>query len=231
IAIVGAPNAGKSSLLNRLAGRDAAIVTPEPGTTRDVIELPLVIGGFKVLVADTAGVRDTDQVIEAEGVRRARAWAKAADLRLWLVDASASDGSWTEASTLFRSNDLLLQNKSDLPAGDDGPAAVASAGAGAAVQLVSAADGDGMDALWQALEARVTADLSGAEFPAATRERHRAMLTDARGHTARAIANLHAPELAAEDVRLAGRALGRVTGQIDPESVLGRIFSSFCIGK
>ena len=127
IAILGAPNAGKSSLLNRLAGRDAAIVTAIPGATRDVIELPLVIAGYKVLVADTAGLRDTTEEVEAEGVRRARAWAESADLRLWVVDGAASDGAWRLAADLVRSGDIALINKADLPQGADSPAALAYA--------------------------------------------------------------------------------------------------------
>lgn len=233
VAIVGAPNAGKSSLLNWLAGRDAAIVTSTPGTTRDVIELPLLIGGFKVLVADTAGVRETEEAIEAEGVRRARAWAETADLRLWVVDAAGSDGTWKEASDLVRAGDLVVLNKSDAPAGADAePAARHAEAAGAEVVPVSVLTGAGLEMFHVKLQSRVTDALSGAEFPAATRVRHRERLGEARDHIARALQSVETgPELAAEDVRLAGRALGRITGRIDPESVLDRIFSSFCIGK
>jgi tRNA modification GTPase len=233
VAIMGAPNAGKSSLLNWLAGRDAAIVTSTPGTTRDVIELPLLISGFKVLVADTAGVRDTDEAIEAEGVRRARAWAEAADLRLWVVDASAGDGGWREAADLIRSGDILVLNKADLGIGPDRALALAEAVAhDARPSEVSVSRGEGLDALHGLFVATVTSALSGADFPVATRIRHRERLAEARDHIARAIEVVEAgAELAAEDVRLAGRALGRITGRIDPESVLDRIFSSFCIGK
>ena len=232
IAIVGAPNAGKSSLLNRLLSREAAIVTATPGTTRDVIEAPLVIGGFKVLLADTAGIREATDEIEGEGVRRARAWAGSAALRLWVVDAAAGDGAWRLASGAARTGDLLLLNKTDRLAGSDLRWAEAHAEAGGLGRLkISAATGDGLEALHAALHRRVAADLSGGEFPAATRARHRMRLEEALGAVRRGIEALDRPELAAEDLRLAGRSLGRITGRIDPEEVLGRIFASFCIGK
>ncbi|MFA7264384.1 MAG: tRNA uridine-5-carboxymethylaminomethyl(34) synthesis GTPase MnmE [Caulobacter sp.] len=227
IALIGAPNAGKSSLLNALAGRDAAIVTAMPGTTRDVIEIPLVLAGYKALLADTAGVRDTVEVIEAEGVRRARAWAEDADLRLWIIDASASDGHWREAAGMARPNDLLVLNKSDLTPGTDAAAARAVGIEALAVSATSNADIAGLR-LW--LEERVAAALSGAEFPAATRLRHAESLKEAAERVARALAQPE-PELAAEDVRLAARALERISGHLDPEAVLDRVFASFCIGK
>lgn len=227
VALIGAPNAGKSSLLNALAEREAAIVTAIPGTTRDVIEVPLVLAGYKILLADTAGVRDTAEVVEAEGVRRARAWAEGADLRLWIVDASASDGHWREAVGLARPQDLLVLNKSDLPAGTDAAAAKT-------VGLEALAVSVGLDAdvallrVW--LEDRVVTALSGAEFPAATRLRHAESLKEAASRVTRALAQAE-PELAAEDVRLAARALERISGRVDPEAVLDRVFASFCIGK
>ena len=228
IALIGAPNAGKSSLLNALAGRDAAIVTATPGTTRDVIEVPLVVAGYKVLLADTAGVRDTAEAIEAEGVRRARAWAEDADLRLWVVDQSASDGDWREASDLARAGDLLVLNKSDLAPGGDEQAASASTDI-ERLPLSVISDLD-VDALRAWLQTRIVSALSGAEFPAATRLRHAESLTEAAERVRRALAQAE-PELAAEDVRLAARALERVSGRVDPEAVLDRVFSSFCIGK
>lgn len=227
IALIGAPNAGKSSLLNTLAGREAAIVTATPGTTRDVIEVPLVLAGYKVLLADTAGVRDTVEAIEAEGVRRARAWAEDADLRLWVVDASESAGHWREASDLARPGDLLVLNKSDLARGAD--ALAASDGDLETLSLSVMSDAD-MAALRAWLETKVVTTLSGAEFPAATRLRHAESLTEAADRVARALDQAE-PELAAEDVRLAARALERVSGRVDPEAVLDRVFSSFCIGK
>jgi tRNA modification GTPase len=221
IALIGAPNAGKSSLLNRLAGREAAIVTEIAGTTRDVIEVPAVIEGFKVLFADMAGLRESRDPIEAEGVRRARAWAEAADLRLWVID-QAAPAILQEA---VRPGDLLLLNKADLPPGPDAGLPVIE------TLRVSAKTEHGMDALWAALSVRVKA-LTGGDFPAVTRLRHRRHLQDAaealrRGQTALA----RSPELGAEDLRHAARALGRIAGRIDPEQVLDEVFSSFCIGK
>ena len=233
IAIVGAPNAGKSSLFNRLVGRDAAIVTPTAGTTRDVIEAPLLLGGFKALLADMAGVREAIEAIEAEGVRRARAWADAADLRLWLVDSAAGVGAWREAAPLVRRGDLLLLNKSDLSRGRDaGEAAAFAAGKGLETLRISTTAGGSGDELRARLAETAGAALSGGEFPAATRARHRTRLEEALHEVRGALSETpRAPELAAERLRLAGRALGRISGRIDTEEVLEAIFSSFCIGK
>ena len=235
VAIIGAPNAGKSTLLNALAGREAAIVTATPGTTRDVIEIPLVLGGYQVLLADTAGLRDTADEIEAEGVRRAQAWAERAALRLWVIDSAASDGSWRAGQGLARPGDFAVLNKVDLAQGSDHHAAVADAnGRGLDVLPVALTGFSGADAVGSALERRVTAALAAADFPASTRLRHRAALAEAADHLARALAEMvgaAAPELAAEDVRLAARALARITGRIEPDQVLDKVFSSFCIGK
>ncbi|NGM50090.1 tRNA uridine-5-carboxymethylaminomethyl(34) synthesis GTPase MnmE [Caulobacter sp. 602-2] len=231
IALVGAPNAGKSTLLNALAERDAAIVTATPGTTRDVIEVPLVLGGYKALLADTAGIRETADDIEAEGVRRARVWAEEADLRLWVVDAGEFHVKHSEHHAIVRAGDWLVINKIDLVE----PAAVAAIRAqtaqlGLHVVALSARE-EGADPIRAALTAHVVEALSGAEFPAATRIRHAERLGEARVYLDRALAEKHDVELAAEDVRLASRALSRITGRIDPEDVLDRVFSSFCIGK
>ena len=232
IAIVGAPNAGKSSLLNRLLEREAAIVTAVPGTTRDVIEAPLLIGGFKTLLADTAGLRQSADEIEGEGVRRARAWAESAALRLWVVDGSAGEGAWRLASDAVRAEDLLLRNKTDRGAGSDGlEAQVFAEGCDIVSLQVSASTGEGLEALHRTLHDRVSRDLAGGEFPAATRARHRGRLEEALAGVRRGLRALEQPELAAEDLRLVGRALGRISGKIDPEEVLGRIFASFCVGK
>jgi tRNA modification GTPase len=231
VALVGAPNAGKSTLLNALAGREAAIVTATPGTTRDIIEVPLQLVGYKALVADTAGLRETRDEIEAEGVRRARAWAEGAALRLFLVDGAADVADFSNAD-LLEPGDLMVISKADLPAG----AAAAAAEREAArrdIELVrlSAHQGGQVDALIRQLAERVVADLAGAEPAAATRQRHRELLGEALVRLQSALANGAAPELAAEDVRLAGRALDRITGRIHPEDVLDRVFATFCIGK
>lgn len=231
IALVGAPNAGKSTLLNALVGREAAIVTATPGTTRDIIEIPLILGGYKVLLADTAGLRSSADEIEAEGVRRAGAWAQDADLRLWVVDG-ALDQEPSAGSEFLRPGDLCLLSKADIVEGRGAGLADARArSAGADVMRVSANRPQDLDRLRTVLTAVVTRALAGAEPPTATRLRHKALLTEALDRLRHALIVQSSPELAAEDVRLAGRALDRITGRIDPEDVLDRVFARFCIGK
>ncbi|MES2035573.1 MAG: tRNA uridine-5-carboxymethylaminomethyl(34) synthesis GTPase MnmE, partial [Pseudomonadota bacterium] len=211
IALIGAPNAGKSSLLNALSGRDAAIVTATPGTTRDVIEVPLVLAGYKALLADTAGVRDTEEVIEAEGVRRARAWAADADLRVWVVDSHASDGSWRYALDLVKTGDVCVLNKVDLVRSLDGGRALEAATERGVELIEVSLKAGGAGAVLGLLSDRMVRALSASEFPAATRLRHAESLREAAERVSRALAQ-SAPELAAEDVRLAARALERVSG-------------------
>jgi tRNA modification GTPase len=234
VALIGAPNAGKSSLLNALADRDAAIVTATPGTTRDIIEIPLNLAGYRVVLADTAGVRASRDPIEAEGVRRARAWAEAGELRLLVVDGAAADESWRDVADLARPGDLCLLNKSDLPRGTAAAARAWAESRGLVTLELSLASFRGLGAVKQALSDAVVGALSGADFPAATQERHRRDLADARAHLARALLALTKPmevELAAEDVRLAARSLARISGQVGAEDVLDRVFARFCIGK
>ncbi len=235
IALIGAPNAGKSSLFNALAGRDAAIVTPRPGTTRDVIEVALNLAGYRVLIGDTAGLRGPKSAVEAEGVRRAAALADAADLRLVVVDAAARDERWREAAVFARAADICVLNKRDLAPLPAGAAVGAwAAGCNLAVVDMSVTNGAGLAQLREQLIARVVRSLSGGDFPAATRARHRQDLMAALGHLNRARRALTDPievELAAEDARLAARSLARVTGRVDPEDILDRVFAKFCIGK
>jgi tRNA modification GTPase len=235
IALVGAPNAGKSSLLNALAGRDAAIVTAIPGTTRDVVEAPLEFAGFRVLLADTAGLRETVDPVEVEGVRRARVRADEAALRIWVVDGAATDQGWRDASEPMRRGDFCVVNKQDLTVTAQAVEAEAWAlSQGLETSPLSLATGAGLDSLKRRLTDRVVDDLSGAEFPAGTRLRHRRDLDDARSHLVRALEALEGRgevELAAEDVRLAARSLSRIGGRVDPEDVLDRVFARFCIGK
>ena len=217
IVLIGETNAGKSALFNALVEREAAIVTPIAGTTRDVLDADLVIGGYAVTLSDTAGLRDSDDVVEAEGVRRARARAEAADLRLWVRAPGDPEGA---AAAFVRPDDLVVWTKADLGRGGDG---------GHAVSSIS---GEGLKGLQSALADRLARDLSGADFPAVTRARHRRRLVEAA--EAVRLANSHlavAPELAGDDLRRAADALGRVTGAIGVEDILGEVFSTFCIGK
>ncbi|MGH6970358.1 MAG: GTPase [Caulobacteraceae bacterium] len=232
MALVGAPNAGKSRLFNALLGREAVIVTEIAGTTRDVVEAPLALAGYKALLADMAGVREAADAIEAEGVKRARDWARLADLRIWVVDGAGGEGAWEEAKGLLRRGDILALNKSDLAMRADAAAAARHAACLGAERLdISASTGRGVEALAEKIETRMVDDLSGADFPAVTRERHERLLAEALAHLNRAAEHLEAPELAAEDVRLSTRALERIAGRIGAEDVLDAIFASFCIGK
>ncbi|MEP9350176.1 tRNA uridine-5-carboxymethylaminomethyl(34) synthesis GTPase MnmE [Xanthobacter sp. KR7-225] len=214
VAIVGPPNAGKSTLLNRLAGREAAIVSPLPGTTRDVLEVHLELAGQAVVLLDTAGLRESDDLVEQEGVRRARARAEAADLVLWL-----SDGGEEPPEALARA--IRVRTKTDLskatvPAGWIG---------------LSAQTGEGVEALLACLEADAER-LGGGEPALVSRARQRRALSEALGHLERAHgAFAGREELRAEELRLAARALDRVIGRIDVEDILDALFRTFCIGK
>jgi tRNA modification GTPase len=228
IAIVGAPNAGKSSLLNRLAGREAAIVSAVAGTTRDVIEVHLDLGGWPVVVADTAGLREVmgqsrGEEIEAEGIRRAVARAASADLKLAVFDASRPPDAATLA--LVDRDALVVINKADLTA-EPLPHTVA----GRPALAVSARTGAGMEALLAAVQAEVAGRMEAGAAAPFTRERHRAAVAECLAALRRCDPFGQA-ELAAEDLRLAGRALGRVTGRIDVEELLDVVFRDFCIGK
>lgn len=225
IAIIGAPNAGKSSLLNRLAARDVAIVSEQAGTTRDVIEAQLNLGGYMVVLADTAGLRDPQDAIEAEGVRRAEAAMADADLRVLVVDGSREQQEFCEKSSLLRQGDLVAFNKCDLF--DRAPP---SSLGGCRVLPISARTGAGTDALLDALAQAVAERLAVSDSPALTRIRHREALHGCGEALDRALAADMA-ELAAEDVRLAIRHLGRITGRVDVDEVLDVVFRDFCIGK
>jgi tRNA modification GTPase len=230
VAIIGAPNAGKSTLLNALAGRSAAIVTEIAGTTRDVIEVPIELHGYRALLADMAGLRQTDDPVEREGVARARAWAVEADVRLWLVDRSAAEG-WEAGSDLLKSGDLCVLNKADRPASAAASGAAALACELGLQTLETTLRGDDAELVRAWLTSTARKMLESQDFPAATRIRHARALADARDALERALVMLDEPELAAEDVRLASRALSRITGEVGAEDVLDKVFSSFCIGK
>jgi tRNA modification GTPase len=224
VAILGAPNVGKSSLMNALTRRETAIVSSIAGTTRDIVEARLDLGGYPVLLADTAGLREVAEEgdpIEREGVRRALARAEQADLRLLVFDASGPPDPAIER--LADDDAVLVANKADLAG-----AVAADVRSGALV--VSAATGLGLDMLRARLIAEAEARMDTREAPAITRARHRAALTQCLAALERAEA-VTSPELVAEDVRLAARALGRITGRVDVEDLLDVIFREFCIGK
>jgi tRNA modification GTPase len=225
VAILGAPNVGKSSLLNWLARRDAAIVSATAGTTRDIIEVHLNLDGYPVLVADTAGLRESTGEIEEEGVRRALARAATADLKLVVVEA----GDWPEveprSAALVDEEAIVVVNKTDLrPL--DGPLSLA----GRPAVPVSLTAGTGLEDLLATLTAEVGERLRLGASPALSRHRHRHALESCAESLGRALKNT-APELVAEDLRLAVRALGRITGRVDVEDLLDIVFRDFCIGK
>lgn len=224
VALLGAPNVGKSSLLNQLAGRDVAIVSARAGTTRDVIEVHLDLGGLPVTLADTAGLREATDEIEGEGVRRALAQARSADLKLLVFDASNWPSLDDDTLALVDDRSLCVLNKSDLRSVDSAHIE------GRPVLPVSASTGAGIDALLARLRQAAAALVPGTAAPTLNRARHRAAVTEARDAVQRSL-QAPAPELLAEDVRLAVRAIGRVTGRVDVEDVLDLIFREFCIGK
>lgn len=228
IAILGPPNAGKSRLLNRLARRDVAIVSERAGTTRDVIEVHLDLGGLPVILADTAGLREPGDDIEGEGVRRTRLRAAEADLRLLVFDIRDWPRLDRATLALAGAESVVVLNKADLAGGalPDAPAPLP----GRPMLALSARTGQGVPDLLAWLERWAGERLSGAAGPALTRERHRQALVACRTALDRAAVAV-LPELAAEDIRLAVRALGRITGRVDVEDVLDAIFQEFCIGK
>jgi tRNA modification GTPase len=229
IAIAGPPNAGKSSLLNRLAQRDVAIVTPHAGTTRDVIEVHLDLRGYPVTLLDTAGIRDTRDPVEQEGVRRAQERAAAADLVLWVTDAAAERGDGCRhEGTAPDGRVWQVRNKIDLVGRGAKPTPRARPDEAFAV---SALTGAGLAELIEALARHAGAALEGAEASLITRERHRVALRKVLDALDRAVGEGSREDIVAEELRLAGRELGRLTGRVDVEDVLDVIFRDFCIGK
>ncbi|MBB2155260.1 tRNA uridine-5-carboxymethylaminomethyl(34) synthesis GTPase MnmE [Gluconacetobacter diazotrophicus] len=211
--IVGAPNVGKSSLLNALAGRDAAIVSAIAGTTRDAIEIRVVLGDVPVTLIDTAGLRETQDEIEAEGVRRALFHVKHADCVIAMFDGDRVPDD-------IPADAIRVRNKVDL----------APVPAGADAIGISVRQDTGMDALRTALAERAQVLTASSAGPPLTRARHRAAIEETAGHLAAAL-DMHWPEMRGEEMRLAMRALGRLTGAVGVEDLLDTVFGQFCIGK
>ena len=223
--IVGKPNAGKSSLLNRLSGEEAAIVTEVAGTTRDVLREQINIDGLAVELVDTAGLRDDPDRIEEEGIRRARNALKSADAVLWIQDASTPLERHIDEDVPEGAEIITVRNKIDV-SGDD-------AGDRDGIVYLSAKTGAGIDALQERLR-RAAGYRNLGEGAFTTRKRHIDALRRAAGHFAtgrKALEEARAGELLAEELRLAHEALGEITGAVSSDDLLGRIFSEFCIGK
>jgi tRNA modification GTPase len=217
VALLGAPNAGKSSLLNALARRDVAIVSAEAGTTRDVIEVRLDLAGLPVVVSDTAGIREAGSAVEQEGIRRSMAAAREADLVIWMSetgDSQLPDG-------ISRETSLAIRSKADLARESTGK-----------LLAISAVTGEGLDRLVAEIAQRAAGVVGSGAEPALTRARYRQSLESARQAIAAFLeGDVDAIELRAEDVRRAAHAIGRITGRVDVEDVLDQVFSRFCIGK
>jgi len=226
VALTGPPNVGKSSLLNALARREAAIVSEEAGTTRDVIEVRLDLGGLAVVVSDTAGIREAAGRIEQEGIKRSLAAARDADLVIWLMDAHAPQAAPPAEIAALAERTLYVLNKVDLLPGD------ASATMPDDMIAISAKDGFGLSDLVGRLSAIAAERIGVREEPAITQVRHRQLIEQcAESLSAFLHGSAGQVELRAEDLRRAAAALGRVTGRVDVEDVLDQIFARFCVGK
>lgn len=218
VAVIGAPNAGKSSLVNALARRDIAIVSPIPGTTRDTLEAAIELGGVPITLVDTAGLRATQDAIEAEGVRRAQARAASADVVLRVIDASQPDAADDLLIVPAQARHIMVFNKIDLT-----PAPIDALG-------ISVASGDGLAQLLAVLQEAASALAMPTGSAVLTRMRHVVALREAAS-ALREAQRADLPELRGEDLRRAMRALGTMTGAVDVEGILDTVFGAFCIGK
>jgi len=220
VAIAGPPNVGKSTLMNQLARREVAIVSPHAGTTRDIIEVQLDLDGYPVTVIDTAGIRETDDPVEQEGVRRARARAAEADLVLWMIDAQHEQSPQEGAVPVW-----TVRNKIDLDAGLAGQQ-------GGADFAISASRGDGMQELMAALVTFAQDYFGSSEAGLIGRTRQRKLLQETAESLQRSIGVIaKGEELAAEELRTAVHSVGKLLGRVDVEDILDAIFREFCIGK
>ncbi|MBX3579288.1 MAG: tRNA uridine-5-carboxymethylaminomethyl(34) synthesis GTPase MnmE [Rhizobiaceae bacterium] len=217
VVIVGPPNAGKSSLLNALARREVAIVTAEPGTTRDLVEVSLDLAGIKVILTDTAGLRETTNAAEAIGIRKALTAARDANLVVWLVPPETGDATIETDRAM-----LKVMSKSDLH-----PSRAIPVGFDGAISTVS---GGGVDWLIGMIEKRARDSVGTTTGLLPARQRHVGLLRQARSHLEGALGHVGL-ELRAEELRLAAGSIGRIAGHVDVEDVLDAVFSSFCIGK
>lgn len=227
VAIIGAPNVGKSSLLNLLAGRDVAIVSEHAGTTRDVVEVNLELGGYPVTVADTAGIRDTEDEVEIEGVRRSRQRATESDIKILMADVSMGPAAWDSVLSMVDEGTILVLNKIDLGVPID---AFPATGALPKI-LLSVKAGAGIDQLLKALESMARERLASGSHAVVTRVRHRQAIEEVIRSLERAVESKRMDEFVAEEIRIATRSIGRVTGRVDVEQMLDVLFREFCIGK
>jgi tRNA modification GTPase len=225
VAIAGPPNVGKSTLMNHLARREVAIVSPHAGTTRDVIEVQLDLDGYPVTLIDTAGIRETVDPVEQEGVRRARARAAEADLVLWLTDTESGHRPEQGAAPVWR-----IRSKVDLGEPDIG--ATNSDDLASPAFRISARRGDGIAELIAAIVGFAQDYFGAGETALITRERQRSLLRDTADSLKRGLdAAALGEELVAEELRRAALSLGRLLGRVDVEDILDVIFREFCIGK
>lgn len=226
VVLAGPPNVGKSSLLNALARRDAAIVSEEAGTTRDVIEVHLDLGGLPIIVSDTAGIRPTEGTIEKEGIRRSLARAADADLIVWLTDIHAPEPALPPELREVADRTLLVVNKTDLAVGVGQPTLPDD------MIAISVKTGAGLDLLIERVAAIAAQRIGPGDEPALTQDRHRRLLQAAMAELqAFQCGDASHTELRAEELRRAAVALGRITGRIDVEDVLDQVFGRFCVGK
>lgn len=228
VALIGPPNSGKSSLINKLSNRDVAIVTDIPGTTRDVLEVPLDLDGYPLTVVDMAGLCETDDPIELLGVERARGRVHEADFLIALFDGATWPDLDLETMALIDDRTLVFVNKLDLM-GSPGRIEIA----GRETIGISCHTGEGIDRLVDELASLARRSMALGDSPMLTRARHRDALADVAGALGRIGDGVETPELAliAEDLRIAMRAMGRITGKVGVEDLLDRIFGEFCIGK
>jgi tRNA modification GTPase len=224
VAIAGPPNVGKSTLMNQLARREVAIVSPHAGTTRDIIEVQLDLDGYPVTAIDTAGIRETEDPVEQEGVRRARARAAEADLVLWLVEDDSHDHAVEGAAPVW-----MVRNKIDLNALKPHAAGMGRS-RGSPYFEISASRGDGFQELMRALVGHAENYFGSGEGGLIGRERQRTLLRETVASLQRSM-DRKAEELIAEDLRAAAHSLGRLLGRVDVEDILDKIFQEFCIGK